>query len=106
MDVARSRCAYSGIEQKTYFLFMRGARRGTYPKAFTRVDHAVIDGEAVLMRRDNTFELRGPTLATGAILVAYDVVELGTDKTCAPSPWKSAGAAGEAAIVKEPGEAA
>jgi len=55
-----------------------------YSSAFTRirdavaalpVDSAVIDGEAVLMRRDNTFDFEGLRSRQGqaeAILVAYD----------------------------------
>jgi bifunctional non-homologous end joining protein LigD len=59
-----------------------------YSKAFTRirdavaalpVDNAVIDGEAVLMRWDNTSDFEGLRSRQGqaeAILVAYDVMEL------------------------------
>jgi bifunctional non-homologous end joining protein LigD len=58
-----------------------------YSSAFTRirdavaalpVDSAVIDGEAVLMRRDNTFDFEGLRSRQGqaeAILVAYDIME-------------------------------
>jgi bifunctional non-homologous end joining protein LigD len=57
-----------------------------YSKSFSRirdavaalpVDSAVLDGEAVLMRRDNTFDFEGLRSRHGqaeAILVAYDVM--------------------------------
>jgi bifunctional non-homologous end joining protein LigD len=59
-----------------------------YSKAFTRIrdavaalpiQSAVLDGEAVLMRSDNTFDfegLRSQQGQAGAILVAYDVMEV------------------------------
>jgi bifunctional non-homologous end joining protein LigD len=59
-----------------------------YSKAFTRmrdaiaalpVKNAVIDGEAVLIRTDNSFDFEGLRSRRGqaeAILVAYDVMEL------------------------------
>jgi bifunctional non-homologous end joining protein LigD len=62
-----------------------------YSSAFTRirdavaalpVDSAVIDGEAVLMRRDNTFDFEGLRSRQGqaeAILVAYDIMEAEQD---------------------------
>jgi bifunctional non-homologous end joining protein LigD len=43
------------------------------------VDNAVLDGEAVLMRPDNTFDFEGLRSRQGqaeAILVAYDVMEV------------------------------
>jgi bifunctional non-homologous end joining protein LigD len=62
--------------------------RSDYSKAFTRirdavaalpVESAVLDGEAVLMRPDNTFHFDGLRSRQGqaeAILIAYDVMEL------------------------------
>src|SRR3954454_5467196 len=59
-----------------------------YSKSFTRirdavaelpVESAVLDGEAVLIRPDNTFDfegLRSRQGQAGAILVAYDVMEV------------------------------
>jgi bifunctional non-homologous end joining protein LigD len=59
-----------------------------YSKAFTRirdavaalpVESAVLDGEAILLRADNTSDfdgLRSREGQAGAILVAYDVMEL------------------------------
>ena len=59
-----------------------------YSKAFTRmreavaalpVENAVIDGEAMVMRTENSFDFEALEIAPGqaeAILVAYDVMEL------------------------------
>src|SRR3954463_9068560 len=66
-----------------------------YSKAFTRirdavaalpVDNAVIDGEAILLRSDNTSDFDGLRSRQGqaeAVLVAYDVDGAGR-KGCAP----------------------
>src|SRR3954465_1402007 len=68
-----------------------------YSKAFTRirdavaalpVESAVLDGEAVLMRPDNTFDFEGLRSRHGqaeAILVAYDVMEVG-EQDVRPEP--------------------
>ena len=67
-----------------------------YSKAFTRirdavaalpVDSAVLDGEAVLLRSDNTSDFEGLRSRHGqadAVLVAYDVMEV-DGKECGPS---------------------
>ena len=81
-----------------------------YSKAFTRirdavaalaVDSAVLDGEAVLMRRDNTFDFEGLRSRQGqaaAILVAYDVMEL-DGQDVRPEPWGRASKTSEAALA-------
>jgi ATP dependent DNA ligase domain len=73
-----------------------------YSKAFTRirdavaalpVESAVLDGEAIVLRPDNTsdFEaLRSRQGQAEAILVAYDIMQR-TGGTCALNLWKSAG---------------
>jgi bifunctional non-homologous end joining protein LigD len=65
-----------------------GSTTSDYSKAFTRihdavaalpVDSAVIDGEAILLRPDNSFDfeaLRSRQGQAEAILVAYDVMEV------------------------------
>ena len=58
------------------------------------VDSAVLDGEAIVMRSADRcdFEaLRSRQGQAEAILVAYDVMEVETARTCALSLWKSAG---------------
>jgi len=74
-----------------------GSTTSDYSKAFTRihdavaalpVDSAVIDGEAILLRPDNTFDFEGLRSRRGqaeAILVAYDVME-GERAGRAPEP--------------------
>ena len=74
-----------------------------YSKAFTRirdavaalpVDSAVIDGEAVILRPDHSFDfeaLRSRQGQAEAILVAYDVMEVDGQDVRAQSHWKSAG---------------
>ena len=74
-----------------------------YSKAFTRirdavaalpVHSAVLDGEAVVMRPDNSFDfeaLRSRQGQAEAILVAYDITWWMTSRTCALSHWKCAG---------------
>jgi bifunctional non-homologous end joining protein LigD len=70
-------------------------KNSDYSKAFTRirdavaalpVDSAVLDGEAVLLRSDNTSDFEGLRSRHGqadAVLVAYDVDGAGR-KGCAP----------------------
>ena len=72
-----------------------------YSKAFMRirdavaalpVDSAVLDGEAIVLRSDATsdFEaLRSRQGQAEAVLVAYDIMEVRTGRTCAQSLWKN-----------------
>jgi bifunctional non-homologous end joining protein LigD len=86
------------IAAKTAIRFGYGARTTSdYSEAFTRirdavaalpVNSAVLDGEAILLRADNTCGFEGLRSGQGqaeAILVAYDVME-GDGQDVRPAP--------------------
>jgi ATP-dependent DNA ligase len=57
------------------------------------VNSAVLDDEAIVLRPKNSFDFEALRSRQGreeAILVAYDIMEVGMGRACALSLWRSA----------------